>query len=165
MGHGPVFQHRQIKATAVETDEARLQVLEILEEPLKKLFFVETGLAAGTQFLQEIGFLGAGVFDFRFQEADRDDPVERLAGDVTSQSSRARLDTLRSAQAGFGPATTHKDIAALLSSHGPGNGRLCRHTGGGQDGTISGVVYLCGPREVVFSAGIPCSAGWQSFRL
>lgn len=96
---------------------------------------------------------------------DLADRVERLAGDVTSQSSRARLDTLRSAQAGFGPATTHKDIAALLSSHGPGNGRLCRHTGGGQDGTISGVVYLCGPREVVFSAGIPCSAGWQSFRL
>ena len=93
------------------------------------------------------------------------DRVDRLAGDVTSKSSRARLDMLRSAQAGLGPATTHEEIAALLSSHGPGDGRLCRHPDGGQDGTISGVIYLCETREVVFSAGIPCSTGWQRFRL
>ncbi|MDU8941818.1 C45 family peptidase [Ovoidimarina sediminis] len=91
--------------------------------------------------------------------------VERLAPDNTSQSSIARLQSLSAAEVGFGPDTTAEDLCALLASHGEGEGRLCRHPSAGLDSTISGAVFLCRSRTLLFAAGTPCDAGWQRFCL
>lgn len=85
-----------------------------------------------------------------------------LLPDATSQSSLGRLAALHAASAAFdGAHTRHRDLMALLSSHGGGAGQLCRHRTEAEDGTISGVVFLCRAREVWFADGTPCSAPWQ----
>jgi predicted choloylglycine hydrolase len=90
----------------------------------------------------------------------------QAGSDATSRSSAGRLAILESALPGLlNSCAGRQDLQALLSSHGTDDDSLCRHGHGGDDSTISSVVYSCRAKELAFTGGNPCRDDWQTFAL
>lgn len=89
----------------------------------------------------------------------------RAADAAAQANSKARLEVLRSLLDRL-PEGDPGAVAALLARHGDGLGpAFCRHGGADLAATISGAVFDCARRRLLFCAGPPCSGAWRVFDL
>ena len=78
--HCPVFQHRNVKPPAIETDQTREQLAAIRKEPVDQILFLGREVPTRPQFFDFVHFTIVIALDGRTQETDGDNFVKGLPG-------------------------------------------------------------------------------------
>lgn len=92
--------------------------------------------------------------------------LRRPANAAQSANSEARHTALERRLAMLLEPPTADAVATLLTAHDDQAGpAFCRHGGNDLSSTIAGAVWLTAERRLLFGAGTPCNATWQSFAM